>query len=264
MAYSFGEKLKESIYDKETKGFKELQVWKTPKYEQSKRKAIELIESKEYGLEEGDFWILQNQTRSGKMNYTGLIISHTACLKINDKLSSKFKPECVTIDKQGYKNSLVFVYSCPEQFLYEVGEVSNDNCKNDYPYAMGFKRLFDRVVLKLSKISFDGIYSEAESDSFKEKDHEEPEQKNTGNKKPEPKTEPKKEDPVKAERVALFNFLKKEVGIEKVVTDEDKTNMANYCITLMGGKKSVTELSEEEVKTFYKKYIVARELTQGE
>lgn len=81
------------------------------------------------------------------------------------------------------------------------------------------------------------------------------------NKKPEPKTEPKKEDTVKAERVALFNFLKKEVGIEKVVTEEDKTNMANYCITLMGGKKSVTELSEDEVKTFYKKYISDKELS---
>jgi hypothetical protein len=87
-------------------------------------------------------------------------------------------------------------------------------------------------------------------------DAEPKEEKKEPVKKPE-----EKKDTVKAERVALFNFLKKEVGIEKVVTEEDKTNMANYCITLMGGKKSVTELSEDEVKTFYKKYISDKELS---
>jgi len=165
--YTFGEKTKESIYDKEAKAYKECEVWKTPKYEQSKKKAIELIDKGGYGLCEGDFWILMNATKSGKMSYTGLIISHNACLKINDKMPDKFKPESVIVDKDGYNGSLVFTYSNSEQFIYEVGEVSGKNCKNDYPYAMGFKRLFDRVVLKLSKIAFEGIYSETESDEFK-------------------------------------------------------------------------------------------------
>lgn len=162
--YDFQEKTME--FSK--KAGKEIPVWKTPKFEESKKKAIELIESKKYNLTNGDFWILMNETKTGKMQYTGLIISHNACLKINDKLENKdkFKPSCVMVDKGGYDNSLVFSYCNDEQGIYEVGEVSASNCKNDYKYAMGLKRLFDRVILKLSKIAFEGIYSESESDEF--------------------------------------------------------------------------------------------------
>lgn len=160
--YTFGEKTEE--YDARTR--KKLPVWKTPKYEESRRKAIENIESGQYGLEESDFWILMNVTKAGKMAYTGLIISHNGCLKINDKLESKFNPACVSVDKEGYNNSLVYQYCNAEQGLYEVGEVSNDNLKNNYPYAMAYKRLFDRVVLKLSKLAYSGIYSDSESDEF--------------------------------------------------------------------------------------------------
>lgn len=160
--YTFGEKTEE--YDARTK--KKIPVWKTPKYEESKRKAIENIESGKYGVEESDFWILMNATKTGKMAYTGLIISHNGCLKINDKLESKFDPASVSVDKEGYNDSLVYQYCNPEQGLYEVGEVSNDNLKNNYPYAMAYKRLFDRVVLKLSKLAYSGIYSDSESDEF--------------------------------------------------------------------------------------------------
>ena len=144
-----------------------LPVWQSPKYEESKAKAIETINSQKYGLTEGDFWILMNKIQKGeKMAYTGLILSHNGCLKINDRLESKFDPSCVTFDKEGYGNSLVFTYCNPEQGIYEVGEVSKTNCKNEYPYAMAFKRLFDRVVLKLSKLAYSGIYSDSESDEF--------------------------------------------------------------------------------------------------
>ena len=64
----------------------EIPVWKSPKYEESKKKAIEMIDSGKYDLTDGDFWILMNETKNGKMAYTGLIISHNGCLKINDKL----------------------------------------------------------------------------------------------------------------------------------------------------------------------------------
>ena len=101
--YTFGEKTEE--YDVKTN--KKIPVWKTPKYEESKRKAIENIESGKYGLEESDFWILMNATKTGKMAYTGLIISHNRCLKIHDNLGSKFDPACVSVDKEGYNNSLV-------------------------------------------------------------------------------------------------------------------------------------------------------------
>lgn len=148
---------------------KEIPVWQSDKYKESRDKAVEIIKSGKYGLSEGDFWILMNETKSGKMAYTGLIISHNGCLKINDKLTAEdqFCPECVTLDKDGYKTSLVFSYCCPNQGIYEVGEVNANNCRIDYPYAMAFKRLFDRVVLKQSRLAYAGIYSEVEADEFK-------------------------------------------------------------------------------------------------
>lgn len=125
-----------------TKKGEYIQVLQSTKYKKAREKAIELIEKKEYGLTEADFWILMNETKTGKMQYTGLIISHTGCLKINDKLdeNKKFNPESVIIDKEGYEGTLVYSYINKEQKLYEVGEVSKINCKNSYPYAMALKR----------------------------------------------------------------------------------------------------------------------------
>lgn len=161
----FNEKTKEMY-----KG-KNIPVWQSPKYEQSRKKALEII--KEYErIEEADFWILMNTIKNGEtMMYSGLIISHNGCLKINDAQSAekKFKPSCVTFDKEGYDNSLVFTYCNDEQGIYEVGEVSAQNCKNSYPYAMAYKRLFDRVVLKLCGLAYDGVYSDSEADEFKQR-----------------------------------------------------------------------------------------------
>lgn len=164
--YDFGEKKEEII-----NGKKVPVTFITPKYKEARKKAIELLESEKYKnvLEESDFWILVNTySNKTKAMYSGLIISHDGCLKINNELEEKlkFKPECMTLDKEGYNNSLVFSYICPEQGLYEVGEVSKNNCKNDYPYAMALKRCFDRVVLKNSRIAYSGIYSDSESDEF--------------------------------------------------------------------------------------------------
>lgn len=171
---NFGEKERE--YSKRSSS--DIPVWQSPKYLESKKKAEEIISSKKYGVEESDFWILMNETRNGKMAYTGLIISHNGCLKINDCLGSKFDPSCVNIDKDGYKGSLVYTYCNPAQGIYEVGEVSASNCKNDYPYAMAYKRMFDRVVLKLSKLAYAGIYSDSEADEFAQRlEAAEPEQK---------------------------------------------------------------------------------------
>ena len=164
MEYNFGEN--EEEYSQ--KQGKKIPVWQSDKYKESKEKACEIIDSGKYGLSPSDFWILMNETKHGKMGYTGLIISHNGCLKINDKLEKPFNPLSVTEDKCGYGGALVYTYCDKEQGLYEVGEVTPKNCKNDYPYAMAFKRMFDRVVLKLSKLAYSGIYSEAESDTFKD------------------------------------------------------------------------------------------------
>lgn len=149
-----------------------LPVWQTPKYEESKKKALEIIDKYDE-ITEGDFWILMNKTKNkDKMMYTGLIISHNGCLKLNDTLpdDDKFKPECVEVDKDGFGGSLVYTYCNPSQGIYEVGEVSKSNCKNDYPYAMAFKRCFDRVVLKVTKLAYAGIYSDSEADDFRNPD----------------------------------------------------------------------------------------------
>ena len=144
-----------------------MNVWQSPKYVQSKEFAMELIKSKRYDINEGDFWILMNSSKDKRtMIYSGLIISHNGCLKINEKLDNKFNPACVTLDKDGWGGSLVYTY-CDED-VYEVGEVTRENCKNAYPYAMAFKRCFDRVVLKKSKLAFYGVYSDSEAEEFKE------------------------------------------------------------------------------------------------
>ena len=165
--YNFGEKKTE--YN--AKLGKEVEVWQSPKYAEAKKKAIETLESPQYKdvLSEGDFWILMNATKSGKMAYTGLIISHNGCLKINDVLPAdkRFKPSCVTLTETGYKGSLVYTYVNDDQGIYEVGEVSDKNCTNAYPYAMALKRCMDRVILKSSKLAYSGIYSDSEAEEFK-------------------------------------------------------------------------------------------------
>jgi len=164
--YSFGEKTTVKI-----KG-KSYSVTQTAKYLKSKAKAIELIETGKYNLDESDFWILQN-AYNDSMLYSGLIITHTGCLKINDALPtiSKFNPRCAGEPFYSeYSKGLVINYVDDE--IRVSAEVSESNCKNGYPYAMLDKRLFDRVVLLKSKIAYDGIYSEAESDGFGRKEED--------------------------------------------------------------------------------------------
>lgn len=159
--HNFGENKTENINGTD------VPVWQTPKYAISRDKAIEMIDSGKYGLADGDFWILMNANkRKTRMLYTGLILSHNGCLKINDKLDSKDKFYAKNLTKTILENgSLIYEYNDGE--LYEVGEVSKENCKNAYPFAMAFKRCFDRVVLKKSKLAFYGVYSEVEADEFK-------------------------------------------------------------------------------------------------
>lgn len=171
--YNFGEKDKE--YN--TKTGKDCDVWQTPKYKEAKAKAIEALESDMYKnvLNESDFWILMNGTKTGKIAYTGLIISHNGCLKINDVLpeEKRFKPSCMSLDKDGYNGSLVYSYINDDQGVYEVGEVSKSNCTNAYPYAMALKRCMDRVILKNSRLAYAGIYSDSEAEEFKNEPKEE-------------------------------------------------------------------------------------------
>lgn len=238
MEYNFGENVEE--YSQ--KQGKKIPVWQSDKYKESKKKACEIIESGKYGLSPADFWILMNETKSGKMGYTGLIISHNGCLKINDKLEKPFNPMAVTEDKCGYGGALVFTYCDKDQGLYEVGEVTQKNCKNDYPYAMAFKRMFDRVVLKLSKLAYSGIYSEAESDTFRDLVDDTRTQTDV-----KAENAPKQDKKPTKEEMAAFNAqYKREV---KKNTCKD-CGMPIYPVTHGGKLYSVAEIAENAINTY--------------
>ena len=183
--------------------------------------------------------------------YSGLIISHDGCLKINDVLEEKlkFKPECMSLDKEGYNNSLVYSYICPEQGLYEVGEVSKDNCKNDYPYAMALKRCFDRVVLKNNRIAYSGIYSDSESDEFlKRTDESESapaEKPKEAPKKTTTKATPKKEQPKGGDLPVQENQIE---IIKKLYTAEELVPLMKHI-----GKIKITELTLLEASSLIKR-----------
>ena len=263
--YNFGEKKTE--YN--AKLGKECEVWQSPKYQEAKKKAIEIIESgvnNKKVLSESDFWILMNGTKSGKMAYTGLIISHNGCLKINDALQEpdRFKPSCMTLDKDGYNGSLVYSYSNDAQGIYEVGEVSAKNCTNAYPYAMALKRCMDRVILKSSKLAYSGIYSDSEAEEFKNEPDDKVEAKTETPKetKPAAKTAPKAkvtepptaEEPIPVSiRQELVDYCKaNKIDIREIAaeyhlnnesTDEEFKRALDYCHFL----KSMADAQSKEV-----------------
>ena len=194
MDLDFGERTKEKVNGAE------LPVALLPKYKESKEKAIELIEKGGYGLQESDFWILKNLAKNkDKMLYSGLIISHNGCLKINDKLgpADQYDAGAASRPQWDEKGNLIMFYQSERQGIYEVGEVSKDNCKNEYPYAMVVKRLFDSVVLKSSKIAFSGIYAEDEADDFRRSDEDAIEAAKKADAVPQ-KAEEKKAEPKRA------------------------------------------------------------------
>lgn len=246
--YDFGEKKEEFINGKNVPV-----TFLTPKYKEAKKKAIELLESKEYKekLEPSDFWILVNTyANKTKAMYSGLIISHDGCLKINDTLDEKlkFKPECMSLDKEGYNNSLVYSYICPEQGIYEVGEVSKDNCKNDYPYAMALKRCMDRVILKNSKIAYAGIYSDSEADEFTKRVEEPIEEKSATKKE----TKGEKKQATKGSDISIQDSQIE--MIKKMYTAEELIPLLQHV-----GKKKVSELTLLEASCLIKRKEIEEE-----
>lgn len=246
-AYSFNEKQKEFIDGKN------LEVWQSPKYIQSKNKAIELIEEKKYNLSESDFWILMNKTKNGKMAYTGLIISHNGCLKINDTLDEKdkFKPSSVKMERDD-NNLKVMSYINDEQGIYEFGEISDKNCRNAYPYAMLLKRLQDRVILKNSKIAFDGIYSECESEEFKDGNDEKKEDVIE-------KVQEKEQKDLEQEKNNLINQLKS--FLKENIVGQDGEIITEEKILTTFGKDKLDNIHIDNLKEIIK-ILVERKLKQ--
>ena len=145
-----------------------------PKYKDTREKVIALLESDTYKniLSPSDFWILKNYNKDkSKCFYSGLIISHEALLKINDHLpeakrfNEKFCSAPISSTWKG-NETLRMEYRDGRDGMFEVGEISVSNCKNDYPYAMLLKRTFDRVVKRKAQMSM--VYSDSEADEFRE------------------------------------------------------------------------------------------------
>lgn len=244
--YDFGEKTSEYS----AKDGKELPVWKSPKYETAKKAVIKMLESEEYKdvLDESDFWILMNRTKSGKMAYTGLIITHNGCLKINDVLPEelKFNPSCISYynsndaDYGGktYNESLIFVYDSSrlgrvddKQKIFEIGEVSSKNCTNDYPYAMALKRCMDRVILKNSKLAYSGVYSDSEAEEF------------TNNSDSSENETPKK--------TKIIPATEKQLEVIKDIFKDKKMELKNILAVI--GKKKIDELTVTEASEIISK-----------
>ena len=237
--YNFGEKATEFS----AKDGKELPVWKSPKYETAKKAVIKMLESEEYKdvLDESDFWILMNRTKSGKMAYTGLIITHNGCLKINDVLPEelKFNRCCISCRNSNdadyggktYNDSLIFVYDSSrlgrvddKQKIFEIGEVSSKNCTNDYPYAMALKRCMDRVILKNSKLAYSGVYSDSEAEEF------------TNNSDSSENETPKK--------TKIIPATEKQLEVIKDIFKDKKMELKNILAVI--GKKKIDELTVQE------------------
>lgn len=166
--HNFGEKEYEKY-----QGSKVPVTW-LPKYKATKEKIIGLLESAEYKdvLNDSDFWIQMNFSKDKtECYYTGLIISHEALIKINDTLGEddKFREKFCSdpiISTWNEKEILRMEYRDPRDGMFEVGEISLSNCKNDYPFAMLLKRTFDRVVKRKAKLYM--VYSDSEAEEFRE------------------------------------------------------------------------------------------------
>ena len=166
---TFGEKKTEKINGKEVR------VIFSTKYETSKAAVLKLLESEAgKGLSESDFWIQKNKTKTGDyLVYSALIITHDALMKINATLSpdSRFNQEyCsdpIPFEYNG-KKGLYMTYRDKRDGMFEIGEITTDSCKNDYPFAMLLKRTFDRVVKR--KANLFGIYSDADDFTMGDED----------------------------------------------------------------------------------------------
>jgi|TARA_R100001443_G_scaffold19026_1_gene30352 hypothetical protein len=113
-----------------------------------------------YKLTESDFWNLQ---RGGKDIW---IITHDACEKIAYQENIKF--ETPTVFRDDNKNvAMLGGAKMGETTTWTTGEVSPNNCKAPYPFAMAEKRLKDRLTLKLINAYEYGIFSDSEADTFK-------------------------------------------------------------------------------------------------
>lgn len=97
------------------------------------------------------------------------IATHAACERMASKAGVTFEgPQLLFCDATGSCVALLVTGRDKEgNEEWSVGEASQQNCKNSYPWAMAEKRGKDRVILKL--LGLHGmLYSDVEADDFSE------------------------------------------------------------------------------------------------
>lgn len=235
-----------------------LRVKWTEKYQSAREAAIAAI--RKYDLSESDFWIKMQKGRYGdEIEFTNLIISHSACIKINKKLpkEKQFKPSCVSEGRHPVNGGVALLYTSDEQEIFKTGEANPYNSRCSYLYAMAEKRLFDRVVIALAGLYEEGLYSEVESEAFNERpkmiddtvpDTETPNRRTALN---------KQMDPEKAKRLYALKAL-----LERTNSDMDKL----YALYRVGDLSELTpdqlDDCEEKVRTkLHRQQQAAKEKT---
>ena len=141
-------------------------VFYETKYHTARIAACRMIEESSCGLLDEDFYIQKKKTPIGGVVYSGLVISHAGCQKLAQALpeNNRVKPECFRRSENVFGGSLIYEYV--DETTYQVGEVSSLNCNHPWPYAMAFKRCYDRVVLEKTALSAAGVHSVEESEEF--------------------------------------------------------------------------------------------------
>lgn len=133
---------------------------------------------KKYGLSKDDFWELKRGNRSI------WVVTHNACEKIQAQEGIVIgEPVWLKVLEGDKEHTVVqasaWKLSNGEVKIWSTGETSKDNYKTSerqdrYPIALAEKRLKDRLILKLIEAYQFGIYSEVESDEFRQPAKQQP------------------------------------------------------------------------------------------
>ena len=144
------------------------------KYEQAEKRITPLIQKGI--LAACDCYISHKTSKEGYDVWDSLIISHDGCRKIaaSELLEGK------RIDPKGFRSRestvgydaagrpfICVLYEYIDEQVFANGESSELNNSFGYPYAMAYKRCYDRAVLEKSGLSELGIHSREESEDFK-------------------------------------------------------------------------------------------------
>lgn len=125
------------------------------------KKSPEILEfQKAHGITESEMW----EVRPGSW-----AVKHSAIERIVATTGIKFDRPSVIEVNTAEKIMVICVFgTLGDRTEWSFGEASPANCKIAYPASIAEKRAKDRVAIKLLNATGASIYSDAESDEFKD------------------------------------------------------------------------------------------------